>query len=108
MMTKTKENEFGEVANSIIESLEEYRAYKRGEKTDVQIITVKRKIPASVDVKAIRAKLGLTQEQFTSFGFSLSAIRHWEAKRRTPEGAARVLLKVIEKEPQLVLRSMEG
>lgn len=93
---------------SLKESLEEAIAYKRGEKTEVKVVKVTRKIPQSVDVKAIRSKLGLTQEQFTSFGFSLSAIRHWEAKRRTPEGAARVLLKLIEKEPQLVLRSIEG
>lgn len=92
----------------IKESLEEAIAYKRGEVTGAQVVKVKRKIPQNVEVKAIRAKLGLTQEQFTRFGFSLSAIRHWEAKRRTPEGAARLLLKVIETNPNLVLECLEG
>jgi hypothetical protein len=46
--------------------------------------------------------------QFTRFGFSLSAIRHWEANRRTSEGAARVLLMLIDKNPDLVLQTLEA
>jgi putative transcriptional regulator len=93
------------LAKDILEGLEEYAAHTRGEKTGIKIYTFPR-VPEEVDVQHIRAKLGMTQEQFTSFGFSLSAIRHWEAKRRTPEGAARVLLKVIERNPKLVLDSI--
>ena len=62
--------------------------------------------PRPVDVKAVRAKIGMTQEQFTSFGFSLSAIRHWEAHRRMPEGPARVLLMVIARNPSVVLETL--
>ena len=87
-------------------SLKEYAAYKRGEPTDVVVYRYAQKSPDPVDVKSIRSKLGMTQQQFTSFGFSLSAIRHWEAHRRTPEGAARLLLKVIEKNPNLVLQTL--
>jgi putative transcriptional regulator len=50
-------------------------------------------VPASVDVAAIRAKLGLTQKEFaTRFGFSKGAIRDCEQGRKVPE-AARILLK---------------
>lgn len=94
------------IARDIMESLEEYRAYKRGEKTDVKVISVSSKIPNDVDVKSIRGKLGMTQEQFTSFGFSLSAIRHWEASRRMPQGPARVLLMVIARNPSVVLETL--
>ncbi len=93
------------LARDIMESLEEYAAYKRGEKTGVKIYTFP-KVPEDVDVKAIRNKLGMTQEQFTTFGFSLSAIRHWEARRRMPEGPARALLKVIERDPGVVLEAL--
>ena len=93
-------------ARGIIESLEEYAAYRRGEKTDVKVAQVSPNIPEDVDVKSIRGKLGMTQEQFTSFGFSLSAIRHWEAHRRTPEGPARVLLMVIARNPSVVLETL--
>ena len=63
-------------------------------------------MPEDVDVKSIRGKLGMTQEQFTSFGFSLSAIRRWESNRRTPEGPARVLLMVIARNPGVVLETL--
>jgi DNA-binding transcriptional regulator YiaG len=63
-------------------------------------------ISEDVDVKSIRSKLGVTQEQFTSFGFSLSAIRHWEAHRRMPEGPARILLMVIAHNPSVLLETL--
>ncbi len=94
------------LARDIVESLEEYAAYRRGEKTGVKVIRVSPSVPEDVDVKSIRGKLGMTQEQFTSFGFSLSAIRHWEAHRRMPEGPARVLLMVIARNPSVVLETL--
>ena len=94
------------IARDIVESLEEYAAYRRGEKTGIEVIRVIPKIPEDVDVKAIRGKLGMTQQEFTSFGFSLSAIRHWEAHRRIPEGPARVLLMVIARNPSVVLETL--
>lgn len=94
------------VARGIVESLEEYASYRRGEKTGVKVVRVSPNIPEEVDVKSIRGKLGMTQEQFTSFGFSLSAIRHWETHRRMPEGAARVLLLVIARNPSVVLETI--
>ena len=93
------------VGRDIIASLKEYAACKRGEKTGAKLYTFP-KVPEDVDVNSIRGKLGMTQEQFTSFGFSLSAIRHWEANRRTPEGPARVLLMVIARNPGLVLETL--
>lgn len=77
-------------------------AYARNEKED----RVSPKIAEDVDVKSIRSKLGMTQQEFTSFGFSLSAIRHWEAHRRMPEGPARVLLMVIARNPSVVLETL--
>lgn len=97
----------GPLARDIVESLEEYAAHKRGEKTGVKLYSFA-KVPEAVDVKAIRSKLGMTQQQFTSFGFSLSAIRHWEARRRMPEGPARVLLMVIARDPGVVLETLHS
>ncbi len=40
-----------------------------------------------IDVKAIRAKLDMTQEEFAGrFGFSINTLRDWEQGRRVPEG----------------------
>ncbi len=59
--------------------------------------------PMQVDVRAIRAKTGLSQVNFANrFGFSASAVREWEQGRRQPEASARVLLLVIASKPEVV------
>ena len=60
-----------------------------------------------VDVKAIRAKLGMSQEEFANaFGLNLAALRDWEQQRRMPRGPARTLLKIIDREPIAVRRAL--
>jgi putative transcriptional regulator len=64
-------------------------------------------VPARVDVKKIRTRLGLSQESFAqTYGFALSAVRDWEQGRRQPERSARILLKVVDKEPEAVTRAL--
>ncbi len=59
--------------------------------------------PVRVDVRAIRARTGLSQAQFARrFGFTPGAVRGWEQGRRQPEAAARVLLLVIARRPDVV------
>jgi putative transcriptional regulator len=65
------------------------------------------RVPAEIDVKAIRRRMGLTQAAFAArFGFTLSAVREWEQWRRRPEASARILLKIIEREPDAVERAL--
>jgi putative transcriptional regulator len=60
-----------------------------------------------VDVSAVRAKLGLSQEDFAAaFGVSLGTVRNWEQGRRRPEGPARALLVVINKAPKTVMDAL--
>jgi len=60
-----------------------------------------------VDVKAIRAKLKLSQGAFAErFGFSVATVQDWEQRRRSPEASARVLLTVIDREPEAVQRAL--
>jgi len=64
-------------------------------------------VPARVNVKKIRTRLGLSQGSFAqTYGFALSAVRDWEQGRRQPERSARILLKVVEKEPEAVTRAL--
>ena len=64
-------------------------------------------VPARVNVKKIRTGLGLSQQSFAqTYGFALSAVRDWEQGRRQPERSARILLKVVEKEPEAVTRAL--
>jgi putative transcriptional regulator len=87
----------------ILNSVRTARAYARGGPDSGFIAHV----PDTIDVRAIRADLGLSQESFAKrFGFSLAAVRDWEQQRRQPEQAARVLLLVIAHEPSAVDRAL--
>jgi putative transcriptional regulator len=64
-------------------------------------------VPSRVNVKKIRTRLGLSQESFAqTYGFALSAVREWEQGRRQPDRSARILLKVVEKEPEAITRAL--
>jgi putative transcriptional regulator len=61
-----------------------------------------------VDVQALRARLAMSQAEFAdAFGVSVATIRNWEQGRRIPRGPARVLLSVIEQEPEAVRRVLD-
>jgi len=63
--------------------------------------------PRPVDVKVLRAKVGMTQEQFAArFGFSTATLRHWERGDRMPQGPALVLLNVIDHNPNAVIEAL--
>ena len=58
-------------------------------------------------MKRIRAGLQLNQEEMaTLMGVSASGYRKWEQGQRAPTGAARTLLKVMEREPEAVMRAV--
>jgi len=60
--------------------------------------------PRMVDVKNLRSKMHMTQQEFcATFGIALGTLRHWEQGDRKPKGPALVLLNVMEKNPEAVL-----
>ncbi|MBM3951917.1 MAG: helix-turn-helix domain-containing protein [Rhodospirillales bacterium] len=62
-----------------------------------------------LDVAAIRAKTGLSQDRFArAFQISPHTLRNWEQGRRVPEGPARALLLAIDRAPGAVLRALQG
>ncbi|MGY8605927.1 helix-turn-helix domain-containing protein [Gluconobacter cerinus] len=57
----------------------------------------------SVDVAAIRTRIGLSRAQFArSIGVAKGSLLNWEHGRRPPTGPAKVLLAMLEKRPSLV------
>lgn len=87
----------------ILGSIEKARRHARGETADGLVVHV----PETMDVRGIRTRMGLSQAAFAArFGFSLDAVQNWEQGRRRPEGAARALLRVIEREPEAVDRAL--
>jgi len=54
-----------------------------------------------VNVKKLREKLGMTQEEFASaYRIPLGTLRDWEQRRKFPDAPARAYLLVIEGNPQ--------
>ncbi|HUI17919.1 MAG TPA: helix-turn-helix domain-containing protein [Alphaproteobacteria bacterium] len=97
----------GKIGERIIAALEEAVADARGERTGMRKRVVM--VPADVNVKAIRRRLGMSQSQFARrFGFSLGTLQNWERGHRRPEGAARALLKVIDKSPDAVFEALSS
>lgn len=66
-------------------------------------------VPARVDVRAIRAQRGQTQNAFAqTYGFSVASVRDWEQGRRQPERSARILLAMIAHAPDAVEKVIRG
>jgi putative transcriptional regulator len=62
-----------------------------------------------LDVRKIRERLHLSQTKFSALlGISPATLRNWEQSRRKPHGPARVLLRVVEKNPKCVLEAVHG
>lgn len=94
------------VGDDIIKGMQEALAHASGEANNAVVRRVKL---ADIDVKGIRTHLQLTQDQMSGFlGVSVSGYRKWEQKARRPNGAALTLLKVMEREPEAVLRALQS
>ncbi len=79
----------------ILEAARDAAAIARGDKKAARM-----HVPADIDVRAIRHKLKLSQEDFASeFGFSVDQIRNWEQRRSRPLGGLRSYLMIIERNP---------
>jgi putative transcriptional regulator len=66
-------------------------------------------VATDIDVMKIRKGQGLTRAAFAMrFGLQLGTVRDWEQRKRQPDGAARVLLTVIDKEPEAVERALKA
>jgi putative transcriptional regulator len=84
--------------NRLLSAAREMREIARGEKKPVHI-----HVPADVDVRAIRAKLNLSQDAFANtFCFSISQIRDWEQNRTRPLGSNRAYLLLVDRHPDTV------
>jgi putative transcriptional regulator len=84
----------------LIEAAKEAAAIARGEKAPARI-----HVSAEIDVRAVRAKIGLSQQDFARrFGFTVNQIRDWEQGRSRPLGGVRAYLMIIHRDPDSVRR----
>ena len=93
--------------DKIAEGLGEVLAIARGEAKPAKL-----RIPVEIDVRSIRAKLALSQDDFAAlFGFTVNQIKDWEQGRSRPLGGVRAYLMIIDRDPKRVLallRSITG
>lgn len=93
------------LADDLTLGLENAIAYVRGDRTKAREHVVR--VAPEIDVKALRQRLGMTQQEFAAeFSFSVRSVQNWEQGRRAPEGPARALLNVIAYEPEAVQRAL--
>jgi putative transcriptional regulator len=89
----------------MIGAAEEALAFAKGEATKGFVVHT----PETINVGELRQRLKMSQGAFAvSFGLPKRTIQDWEQGRRYPEGAARVLLKVIAHEPDAVKRALRA
>jgi len=82
----------------LLDSVREGGAILRGETEATRRFEI-----SAPDVKQIRDDYGLSQSDFAALlGISVKTLQNWEQGRRTPYGAARVLLQVAAKHPDAV------
>jgi putative transcriptional regulator len=88
----------------LIKAAQEARAIARGE-ADPK--TYKISVPREINVKALRTRMRMTQEQFAArYNLNVARVRDWEQGRSQPDGAVRAYLTVIEQEPNAVERAL--
>jgi putative transcriptional regulator len=83
-----------DVWKEVLEGVKEIKA-GGGKRTRVQ--------PTSLVVR-VRLKSGLSQAQFAAaLGVSKRTLEQWEQGRREPSGAAKQLLKIAERHPEVLI-----
>lgn len=87
-----------ELFAELVASVREGGAILRGETEPARRFEI-----AAPDVKQIRERYELSQREFAALlGVSIKTLQNWEQGRRSPHGAARVLLRVADKHPDAV------
>ena len=91
-----------QVGQEVEEALGEVLAHVRGEVAlPCRIVDD----PAAEHILALRKRLKLSRQKFADrFGLDARAVQDWEQGRRVPDRAARVLLTVIDRDPEAVVR----
>jgi len=93
-----------EIFSKLIESIKQAGQIKHGHKKPERIF--KLKVP---DIRAIRTKLHVSQNEFAlMLGVSSRTLQNWEQGRREPEGPAKALLTIANKNPKAVLEALHS
>ena len=93
-----------ELFYELVESLDEAGKIRSGQRKASRVFEYK-----PVDVKKIRRRLDVSQSQFAlMIGVSKATLQNWEQGRRTPEGPAKALLTIVDRNPEAVLAVLQA
>ena len=99
-----KKKTINRAGSRILQGAREALAFARG---DADLSTYRVHVPKDVDVRALRNRFKMTQDQFADrFGFTPARVRDWEQGRSKPDGAVRAYLMVIARERKAVERAL--
>lgn len=88
--------------NLLCESIKQAGEIQRGERKPSRTY-----VHAAPDPLAIRERLGLSQSRFAAIiGVSVRTLQNWEQGRRHPDGPAKALLRVVDRDPEAVLHAL--
>lgn len=75
---------------------------------DAGIRAVLHQPPSRVDVKALRERDGMSQEEFAMwYGLDVGTVRNWEQGRSEPDSASRAMLWMIKVNPAAVQQALD-
>ncbi|MBE7496009.1 MAG: helix-turn-helix domain-containing protein [Verrucomicrobiaceae bacterium] len=88
----------------LVQSVHQMGSIMRGEK-----VAHRRTTRHKTDVRSLRERVELTQSAFARMiGVSVRTLQNWEQGRREPDGPAKALLKVVERQPKAVLAALHA
>jgi putative transcriptional regulator len=91
-----------EFEKDLIASVKEMKAIMRGEMEPARV--TRYELP---DTTKVRAKLKMSQNDFAILlGISKRTLEGWEQGKRYPSGAARVLLLIAERHPEIIAETL--
>ena len=92
------DKEMEQFQNDLLESVRQMKAGRAVRVTEIPVSSI----------VAVRNAVGLSQTHFAALlGVSVRTLQEWEQGRRSPSGAAKTLMRVAEKHPE-VLRELAG
>lgn len=82
-----------DIGEELLQAIRDVKAGRHGAKYEVE----------ASEVVAIRLKTGLSQAQFAAaLSISPRTLQQWEQGRRQPSGAAKTLLRIIARHPEVL------
>ena len=99
-----------ELFEELLESVQQMQEIRKGARAPARVTTpADLGLTTAPDAAAIRLRMKLSQSRFAGLlNISVRTLQGWEQKRREPEGPARVLLQVAERNPRALLELHEG